>query len=337
MHKMNHKPKNILSAVLLVTCITSCQEKVLDTDPMAISFSTVQTKAVDSNGMSEFSVIGAYGSDVGFRSDNLPCFTNVPVSYNGSSWTYTNTQYWHGNNHYRFRAVHPASCGTPENYSDDLHSNAYVKFTVNNNPANQTDLLITDLKKVDVGALTSTPQGAVALNFKHMLCKINVNVKTVADPTDRFTITSMSLIGAGSEWTLMLISNNDGETWSPTWIRKAGAPSLSFASNVTGPVTSTTGVPCFGANGLLLVPEDNDNIKLRVAYSVEHKTNVDPETWGAPANKTVDFTLPHTPVWEAGKEITYTLTMAESYNITFGSPTVQEWGEIKNTGTVIIK
>lgn len=293
------------------------------------------TKGVTGNALqsagSAFSIIGAHADDKAkFPENNIRCFENQSVAWDGS-WSYSPSRYWVDKSHYRFRAVHPASCATEDLYADDLHSEATLKFTVDSDPAKQVDILMTDLVTVDY---VKPQSSTIDLVFKHLLCRVNVNIKTVDDAVDEFTIDQITLIGPGSEWTLESNSADNGDSWASEWKRVAGSPARQFSSNVTGKVTSTTGEACFGS-GLLLVPESNSNAKLRVVYKVAHGDGAG--GYGSPKPNTVEYAFPASPAWEAGKSYTYTLTMAEQYNIKFGVPTVRDWGEIRNTGTIVIK
>lgn len=335
------KLKYLVVAALSIMFVQCSEKHSQFEDDASIRFSVSAadgpvTKGVISNALrtsgSAFRIIGAHAdSKSKFADGSIKCFDNQLVSWSGSEWTYDTPRYWVANSHYRFRAVHPAASATSELYTDDLNSSARLRFTVDSNPANQVDLLMTDLKSVDY-----IPSGSnvVDLLFKHLLCRVNVNIKTVADAVDRFTIESISIIGPGSEWTLDLTSTDGGDTWTPDWKRVPGSPNRQFASGVTGLITSTTGTSCFGS-GLLLVPESNSNAKLQVKYTIEHDNGGG--SWSTPKPNTVEYAFPASPAWQAGKDYTYTLTMYEQYNITFGTPTVRDWGEVRNTGTIVIK
>lgn len=308
------------------------------TSEKAISFGEVKTKTVTDDALqfsgSEFVVNGIMSGTPAFSGITETVFNKKTVSWSGSAWEYSEKQYWYNGRSYRFRAVHPASLAGE--YTDDLMTSATLPISISETIGDQEDILISDMATADGSA-----HPTVNLTFHHLLCKVNVIVKKAEGDEDQFSINSVTLVGMKGDWKYSLIGSGNGSSWGASWSSSSSSRQLKYVSAVTGAV-STSEVHLFGAEGLLLVPEDLSNISLVVDYRVGHVlTKPDPgdsSTWTYDyKDRKKTFSIPSTPLWQSGKEITYTLTMAEPYNIMFGTPTVREWGEVRNTGTVVIK
>lgn len=326
----------ILTAALACAACTKTEKD--GTEDSRISFSIADTKAVMSaandlkyNG-STFAVVGACSSGASFTNSAKNVFGSnqtQPVSYSTSSskWEYSPVQNWKANSTYRFRAVWPAASVT--SHKDDLSKSGSFTYAVPSNPAEQVDLLMSDL--VEVPQNVTNP---VALTFRHLLTRIKVKInKDDADP-DSFKLKSVTLSGAYDK------GNFDCNYVDPAWVDswtlagKAMSITKTYAGDEGNLAAGNVYTEIWGSDGLLLIPQSlsKTTVSLSISYSVTHT-----DGGTTTRDRVTTISLPATPAWEAGNVLTYKLTLSERYGITFEVVSIDEWGSDQLGGTVVIQ
>ena len=194
--------KRIIKASLLAGMIltVSCQESYILTPidytyagNSYIEFSNyvgTMTRASKTPGNSSFvsgDTMAVWGiQKTGNQVDHI--FINQPVRYiSGTTWTYDNKKLWNDGSKYVFYGVFPYS-KTLYTVSND--TNRYVTitdFTTPDIPAQQTDLLISERRRIQ-------PQNTVDMIFHHILSNVSINVK-VSDGFDTTGVSKVMLTG----------------------------------------------------------------------------------------------------------------------------------------------
>jgi len=309
--------KRVFTLVLAVMA-AGCTSLETQTGSFPIQFSgLVITKAesVFDEGQ-KFQLVGGRCDGGSYSEANSSTvFDGVAVSRTASGWSYSPIKYWEPSSVYRFRAVYPYhEALVTDNLVDDI---TIADFEVNSVQAAQEDLLLSNLVERTTSSPIST-QAAVKLTFSHLLSKINVKIALRdANDTDEFRLTKVTLFGM----------KNKGTYHNGTWDVSAGS-NLECGRAFSNDNITAEGVWIWGTEGLLLIPETLGNIRLVLDYSITHD--------GATSAKSVSFTIPSDPQWQAGYEYSYTVSMSESYAITFSAPTVEPWGVDQAAGTIII-
>lgn len=324
----------LAAAAILSAALTACNGKLKpeeNTNP--IGFSTETTKAVVDMPAGTFTAAGKYCSGsswtLGASSDVFStAFQNISTDGAGSC-TYTPVQYWKANSVYRFRAISPIA---PDqvNYTDNLDGSATItNFTVSPSAASQKDLLLSDMATATISSPIGNP-APVALTFRHLLCKIRVQIiEDTSEPlsapgSDVFTITGVKLTGLPDSGTYT------GTSESGSWNTDA-ALLLSCVNNTahTAPDSYSDPSADIWSDGLKLIPMTITNqVNLVLDYTVTHS--------GETSSKSVVIPIPSI-TWEAGKQYTYQLALSEDLYIYFGNISVDSWGATQASGTVIIK
>ena len=188
-NKIQHFPSRLWRLLALALPLAACTSEVTDEalpgSASPIAFHTTEmTKAVVNNFTSgnAFSVWGWYSDVATNVSTNV--FDNVPVTYNGTAWTYTGgDRYWTFGNTYDFYAVYPKDVGSCD---------ADGTITVKNFDCSEGIDLMTAEKTVP-----PYPEGAqtapVSFTFRHELARVNVVVQV--DP--QVTVTDFPLGRSG--------------------------------------------------------------------------------------------------------------------------------------------
>lgn len=331
------KSAYLAAAAAIVALAASCDDRNLDTPsadcPIALSVSgtraeinmpsgtfTVAAKRCSGSTWNAGTAVNVFRATSGLQ--------NVTTDGTGAC-TYTPVEYWKPNTTYRFRAVSPMA---PDlvHYTDGLDGNATItNFTVSASAASQNDLLLSDLST----ATTSSPIGdpaPVALTFRHLLCKVRVQIIEDANEpdynpgSDEFTVTKVTLSGLPDRGTYT--GTSTGGSWNTD-----AALSLSCISNSehVAPTAFTDPTADIWSDGLKLIPMTVTNqVNLVLDYKFTHLGNT--------SNKTVTIPIPAI-TWEAGKQYTYQLSLSEDPYIYFGKISVDSWGTTQASGTVIIK
>lgn len=259
---------------------------------------------------SQFSVWGWYTSQNG---SNQP-FDNVPVTYDGSTWSYTGgLRYWVLGATYDFYAVYPATGITASCMQDGTIE---VKgFDASKTGAEAVDLMTA--RKTGVQANESTVASAVALEFGHELAKVSVVLRT--DPGVTATLNNASLYGMAlngdfsrnlkgggvANWSNLSAAVTDGNT--PFKNVSGGDLSANSSMDIIGP--------------LLLIPQSVSGLKLFINLTRNGNEEV---------TETIDLGTSITR-WAAGQTYRYVLTVKVDA-ITFSDFTVPEWEDGNTLG-----
>ena len=322
------------------------------------------TKAARVPGTSTFTASGYQDNDLAVygykhRSTGDPTdvtvFDDVVVSTtNGTTWNYTTKRFWDtGYDNYYFYAISPAAIGTAAevNPQTGAITSASITFAGNDN-----DILVADKKTVNK---TDTPvnfgngtvaYGAVNLVFNHIASLVDLKVKKstdLANATVAVTAIALENINKVNTFTVsdaytdthpvvnwdndFTASGSNTGTYSNTGSNKGVVDVAALPTNVTSDATGD-----FLINQLVAMPQTfrttGDYIqRVKISYTV---TVADSGT-----NTYTDIIIPlHTfdgtndtdnmatckSQWEAGKHITYYITInARAIEFT---ASITDWG-----------
>lgn len=299
-----------LGFLCLIGLCISCSSEIITDDAVqpteqAISWvpyiaREVQTRAavMDSESLKTkgFGIMGYVHT--GTPNYATPNFMNGQVTWDGSQWSYSPTKYWPNNASQRldFLAYAP--------YGDDTHisvSGSTLTFTVDETAANQVDLIVATAKN----RTRNSNNGAVALNFRHLLSRLQFDAKAAAGSTSTIEITNVTLTGDFYTKGTVDLSNS-----SATII-----PEQSSKSNKTYTVNSSS-------TYLMLMPDEQINATLDISYTINYS---DSTTEDGTYSGTLSITnLPSG--LEGGKAYRVVLTVATD-EILFDVESVTGWGE----------
>lgn len=328
------RAKGLIITLGLWALSVSCQEIIDDADRYAIGFGPTVTKSIV-NSVAEmsydgsaFEVTAAYSDGPSFIPGNATNFMDRrAVSYSDGVWSYSPTEYWLPNSTYRFRAIWPAH--VVSNISDNLNDNISFVYSTPDHQVDQADLMISNLKEVSTPSPVST-MSPVNLTFSHLLCNCRLRIKVSDDANaqgDVFQLTGITIAGV----------KKDGAYTNGTWSVNP-EPSMNFYVSYPndafdGTLTNSDYI-YVNSYGLMLIPQSlaEGNVRVTVLYNVTHN--------GVKSPKSVTITVPapsNGGMWQAGNIYTYSLEMEEDYQIRFGAPEVEPWGQEQLGGTVIIR
>ena len=177
--------KKIIKASLFLgmTLMVSCSDNSIYTqiDPDYVRNSTIEfsnyvsrmTRASKPSGDNSFVVgdtMAVWGvQKTGTQVDHI--FINQPVRYvSGTTWTYDNKKLWNDGSKYVFYGVFPYSKSI---YTVTNDTNRYVtiaNYTTPDAPAQQTDLLISERRRI-------LPHNTVDMIFHHILSNVSIYIK----------------------------------------------------------------------------------------------------------------------------------------------------------------
>ncbi len=263
------------------------------------------------------------------------------VSFDGSAYSYSPIRYWPANeeNTISFWAYYPYGAYSTDNtgalkfYSDAACTSAYTasstglpvaKYTVPENPANQSDILFDSFTQQDKTYANCSPtEGTVPLSFRHVLCAVQF---AVAMPS-----------GAGSQGDLdEKVGGSYAHDYSFTFtdLTINGLPREGICTDVSAATVSWTTSGSFDASSTVYNPStgrtDNfillpttlgDGITLDATMELKFRAEDDPD------NRSADLVYPFTvtglklntiedasntaiTVWETGKRYVYTLQLS---------------------------
>lgn len=337
----------LLLAASLVSCEKESHEPASDKTP--IKFGKVETRASVVNSEEEMRGEGkGYGFGVFVNvsgAENPPLLENENVYWNGSLWTYDNTQYWISDHTFHFFAYYPYSAATTADSGvsgvQALDDNS--GFKLNFTTPETKDMIGYDLLSAytakDTGANDFDASKSVQMKFGHEM--VNVNLKIWRDQgkhqNDKMKVTAVSLSNVA--WGGTLTKTAESATWqysSKNDIITVVADDEIGAAAREGSGLTTGGTPAmpFGDAGLLLIPQPAGAITLRIAYEL-WLHGADPDDWN---EYILETTLPPA-TWTAGSRITYNVLLSNIVDITFYyiSTSVTPWGTPQVGGTIIIK
>lgn len=314
--------KVIFFAGAAVLALAACSKnEVVETNDHAIGFSNYTPKAVTGradatfvNGNNlvsgqKFVVYGYNQKAADFSTTLNPTFmSGVEVTYNGGntletagSNTYSPTRYWpkdEANNKLAFYAYYPVSSYIQPTVTAGLGSYA---VTVDTDPSKNVDFLVADLVKDQAYSKTNNT-GAVMLNFKHQLAKVQFLVNT--NNTDNETAVTLKSLTVKQVKTSGTLTPAYGTDFSTAWSGQATPKDFPvYSSDML--LTTTAGIKDT-AHTYLMVPQTlGDDVVATVVYT--YKTGNDEAV-----TNTVDVKLKDIAAitsWEKNNYIVYTFTI----------------------------
>ena len=364
--------KYFFLAVAAVVALAACTKNEIDQTSQAgreINFNAVTgmaTKAaIDGvyfpNNAGSFGVYAAYLAsgnwDANYATSTLYMGTSAgagqEVHYVSGDkiWEPTTTYYWPLQGNLTFFAYFPFTGLTTPAYTQGTQSFSIGSFTVNETPASQVDVLVSDFAKnkstnestYNDGTTTSTLTG-VSIAFKHMLSKV---VFTAAAASDVYTsglsfkITNIT-VGARGTSAGMTVTPGSTPSWTdPTDLTAYTVLNESYPNALTTNDAANwlaTAQSAQIGSALLMIPNndflgedndddnkaesDNDDEYVSVSYTLYRMS--DGLDMGS---KTFKFWLNDNQGsvdnWEAGKKYTYQLTIG--LEKIYFSPSVTDW------------
>lgn len=321
----------VLAAVAVLT-LGACSKNVVLSDTQegnAVSFSTYAGRSITkANGtlvntgnfatssnkhIGVFAWLNASSAFVGTETASFMNNVDVALQDGGvtASDSYTGTKYWPKDadkgtykNVLSFAAYYP--------YGDSHITSTPAKglgaygFTVDTNPANQTDFMISDVKPNMVKE--DSESGAVALSFRHQLTKVQFYVKQAAAYTG-YTITLKSIRLANVKTTGTLTSSYVAATGTSSAWSAQGTPE-DFALLSTDKVLSVTPakvVEDSDAFTYLMLPQTLGNeIVLTFNYTIEHATEPAQDVTATVKLNTAEVAGVPVTAWDINQNIKYT-------------------------------
>lgn len=325
---MKHLPKILFLALL---CIACRDEHDVPTHDFTIGFKAgvENTRAVvtDIEPLKDgFSVWGGFDGTTVFDGRKVYWGTD---SEGNTGWMYDNPEVWTFNT-YNFHAVYPTTdVATYTATVSNNHQQLDIK-DFDTAPNHDVDLLHATAMGID-GSTVPT----VNLAFQHTLSNISIALnKDATNQEDEIAITQVYLLNVYSIGDYTWTKEAPNVTWTAD-----EASATNIGSSFSADNSIATDAHKTFLSDLLLIPQaidtDHHPIVLVIVYDYTITgTSGDKETI---KDNLLFAVLPTDPVWEAGKRITYKATIKANKDITFGTPTVEEWGEQQVGGTIIIK
>ena len=310
---------NAAAALSLLVSASSCIKVTPDSGDQAehyIGFtSSVETKApVESAaGMNEFAVWAAYYPEEILYSEPM---AGVRVYRDANLWRYDELKLWEeGDWHFEAFYPLPSTLAATEVVQSDQDA-LEVSFTAPKTeeqsgieglsieyyygPTASHDLMTAEDTRTYSSA--SPDASPVQFEFKHLLSRVSIAVKTATDDVTlkSLTFAGMSVLGAyntvGYSGRWQLLTEFD---------ELSDVPSGSFSDlndNIPSPLPSD-GTSVDVLSDLLLIPQNPGTAQLEVTYTIGADGS------GAGASETKSLTLPADPAWQPGRHYCYTLTL----------------------------
>lgn len=202
---------------------------------------------------------------------NGQIFDGVTVSSNdnGSTWTYSPTQYWVEGNQYAFAAIAPASVSVSGVTRTGTSVDDYkVEMTVSFTNDGKTDLLYAAAANVDANDSFMANPYPVSLTFKHQLSKVKFSFKNNVSGAYNIKVTDVKITNAKRTGTLT-VSTAAENAWS-----NVGGNPLELEFGAAGTTdASTADAITFGSevetyNEQLMIPTAS-NESYTVTFTVE--------------------------------------------------------------------
>lgn len=214
-----------------------------------------------------------------------------------SPWTYSPVKYWPNNSADKisFFAYAPYNAAGATLSDNIVAGFPYIDYTVPTAEADQTDLLATMPLMNQSYAGNPAASGNINFTMKHALTKVTLKVKSGDKYAKEITSLSVKTATGGK-----LQFKDGGFEWknitgSHAYI-PAATTNLKFAVTDAGRDVAT----------FFFLPTSAVTATFSITYTVKAATGTEIQT------KTItDHTLPASPLWEAGKSITYTINLSE--------------------------
>lgn len=326
---------NAAAALSLLVSASSCIKVTPDSGDQAehyIGFtSSVETKApVESAaGMNEFAVWAAYYPEEILYSEPM---AGVRVYRDANLWRYDELKLWEeGDWHFEAFYPLPSTLAATEVVQSDQDA-LEVSFTAPKTeeqsgieglsieyyygPTASHDLMTAEDTRTYSSA--SPDASPVQFEFKHLLSRVSIAVKTATDDVTlkSLTFAGMSVLGAyntvGYSGRWQLLTEFD---------ELSDVPSGSFSDlndNIPSPLPSD-GTSVDVLSDLLLIPQNPGTAQVEVTYTIGADGS------DAGASETKSLTLPADPVWQPGRHYRYTLTLGTA-DVTLNIDVV-DWDE----------
>lgn len=343
--------KVILFAGAAVLALAACSKnEVVETNDHAIGFSNYIPKTVTGradatfvNGNDlvsgqKFVVYGYNQKAADFSTTLKPTFMpGVQVTYKGGNTLatagnneYSPTRYWpkdEANNKLAFYAYYPVSTYVVPTVTAGLGSYA---VTVDTDPSKNVDFLVADLVK-DQAYSKTNKTGAVMLNFRHQLAKVQFLVNTNVEGTEtKVTLNSLTVKQVKTTGTLTPAYETDFSTaWS------GQATPTDFQVYRTDMSLDATPVIKDTAHTYLMVPQTlGDDVVATVVYT--YQTGTDEVVKNTVDVKLKDIVSADGAItsWEKNNYIVYTFTIGLQ-PIKFAA-TVSAWDAEKDGNVVVL-
>ena len=295
----------IAAAALLLPALTACtivsREVRTSDEPIAFaSFVPDVTKAVVENaeGMENAFAVWGYRTPVGGdAADVLTVFDGDEVyrDDNTAPWTYDIPRFW-VEGHYDFYAIHPYPDGT------DISKPAADAEVTASYIAGQGISIVLNSPKADIDLMTATASrdyplggdGAVAFTFEHLLSRVSIQAGAAAGNVQITSLTFSGMYDGGSY---------NGSAWDFTDQTADGSISLPEGN---GPIDISPESSVHLLSDLLLIPQTpTQSCTIVLQYSVS----------GQPRTPVI-LPIPSEPVWEAGRQYVYTVSVAADVTMT---------------------
>ena len=336
----------LLLAASLVSCEKESHEPASDKTP--IKFGKVETRAPvnlekDMRGEGEGDGFGVFANVSG--AENPPLLENENVYWNGSLWTYNNTQYWISDHTFHFFAYYPYFDGEEGAITSVVaNGNGEVGYQLTFETPEAADIdLLSAYIEVDTGADTfDASVYSVPLEFNHELVNLNLNIWRDGGKHEndqmRIRKVTLSNIRKGGTYS----SNTD--SWEPSddrltleKIYEGGADDDDIGGAIvqSDGTLITGGVPAKPFTGVMLVPQTLDGsspVSLKIQYELKRNNAV---YW---ESAELEAVLP-SATWMANRRYTYNVVLSSVTDITvyYIQTKVDPWGTPQVGGTVIIK
>lgn len=336
----------LLLAASLVSCEKESHEPASDKTP--IKFGKVETRAsvnsVDNmKGEGKGDGFGIFANVSG--AENPPLLENENVYWNGSLWTYYNTQYWISDHTFHFFAYYPYFDGEEAITSVVANGNGEVGYQLTFETPEKADVdLLSAYIEVYTGADTFDASESVPLEFNHELVNLNLNIwrdhgKHQNDQMRIRQVTLSNIRKAGTyssstdSWTL----SDEMLTLEEVYEGGTDEDNIGAAQvNDDGTLEAITRLlPAEPFSDVMLIPQtldESNSVSLRILYEIKRNNAAD---WEQAELETV---LPDL-TWEANRRYTYNVVLSSVTDITvyYIQTKVDPWGTPQVGGTVIIK
>ena len=319
----------IFAAVALLGCENEHPGGPLHKQDNAIAFGQVATRADISD--IQNGGFGVWATFSNSEQTNYPLMENTHVTYESGAWEYDDTKYWIDNTVFNFVAAYPYD----EAGNIFTFANNAVSLSVRETPSTEDYLLAT--ATVDTSAEGFDPGAAVELKVGHLLTNVNLQIwrdggKHQNDDMRIKKVTLSNIRKGGTyssstnAWTSLTNETLDlkYENNNPTAFDGAAIVnedgSLTFGGTSSKPFED-----------MLLLPQTNNNVSLKIEYELKRNNAADWET------AELETELPIK--WEVGKKYTYNVVLSSVKYITvyYIQTKVDPWGTPQVGGTVIIK
>jgi hypothetical protein len=294
------KIQTILSlAMATVALFASCSsDEILDvpvdkTIQFSGAFVDNSTRAIinESSDLTEFNVYGWETTNATTPSTSQ-IFDEEPVSYDKSTWSYENIQYWVEGYKYNFSAIAGGN-GTISVVGANNTVTDYERKITSFTSDGKTDLLYAATSEITAAA-TNNP---VAFTFEHQLAKVKFSfLNSTSGSSIQAKITDIKITNAYETGDVVLSSDQYGASWS----NQSGTLLLEFGDASSNPIGTTTATA--SEKEFLLIPSTS------YTYTVQFTTEIirNNETF-----KTVTREATITPELVAGYAYNFTAELNE--------------------------